>query len=323
MKMNRWHRLLALAGLALSISISAQEFKQPIKFIVPFAPGGATDVLARMVAPKISNDLGQPIVIENRTGASGQIGTQLVKSAPADGSTFLVTIDNTVVILPLITPNVPYVADRDFVMVGKMATLPWALTVPASSNIQNLSQFVELIKKDVKQANFAVPSAGGIPELVGNSVGKRAGVDMTMLPYAGGAAIISAVLGGQISSGVTGTPEAFQMAKSGKAVVIGVTGNKRSPYLPNVPTFEESGIKGLTMESWFAVFAPKALPQPLAEKFNKALNAALADPDIRRKIAEMSIEVVPTTLGEAAKEFNEAVQLWQGIEKAKSTSAKN
>ena len=113
------------------------------------------------------------------------------------------------------------------------------------------------------------------------------------------------------------------MAKSGKAVVIGVTGSKRSPYLPNVPTFEESGIKGLTMESWFAVFAPKALPQPLAEKFNKALNAALADPDIRRKIAEMSIEVVPTTLGEAAKEFNEAVQLWQGIEKAKSTSAKN
>lgn len=323
MNMNKWKRLMLCIGIAASLSASAQEFKQPIKFIVPFAPGGATDVLARMVAPKISQDLGQPIVIENRTGASGQIGTQLVKAAPADGSTFLVTIDNTVVILPLITPNVPYVAERDFVLVGKIATLPWALTVPASNNIQNISQFVDTIKKDVKQANFAVPSVGGIPELVGMSVGQRAGVDMTMLPYAGGAAIISAVLGGQISSGVTGTPEAFQMAKSGKAVVIGVTGTKRSPYLPNVPTFEESGIKGLTMESWFAVFAPKALPQPLAEKFNKSLSAALADPDIRRKIAEMSIELAPTTLSEAAKEFSDAVQFWQNVEKSKTAGPKN
>ncbi len=313
--------LIAIGALASASCANAQDFKQPIKFVVPFAPGGATDVLARMVAPKISAELGQPIIIENRAGASGQIGTQLVKNSPPDGSTFLVNTDSSLTILPNIMADVPYASARDFMMVGKIATLPWALSVPAANNIKTLDQFIAYVQKDPKQGNYAVPTTGGVPEMIGEVIGKKAKVDMTILPYAGGAAIITSVLGAQISSGVTGTPEALNMQKTGKAVVLAVSGAKRSAYLPDVPTFEESGLKGLTADSWFAIYAPKALPKPMAERFNTALNNALKDPEIQKKIAEMAIEVTPATLADSEKYYADALAYWANVYKDKPKAA--
>jgi tripartite-type tricarboxylate transporter receptor subunit TctC len=314
--------VMTVFGLLFGISSThAQEFKAPIKFIVPFVPGGATDVLARMIAPKVSAELGQPIIIENKAGASGQIGTQLVKNSPADGTVFLVNTDSSLTILPYIVADVPYSPARDFMMVGKIATLPWALSVPAANNIKNIAQFIDYIKQDPKRANYAVPTTGGVPEMIGEVIGKKAGVDMTILPYAGGAAIITSVLGAQISSGVTGTPEAFTMEKTGKAVVIGVSGTKRAAYLPNVPTFEESGLPGLTADSWFAVYAPKALPKPMAERFNVAMNNALKDPDTQKKIADMAIEVTTTNFAEAEKFYAEAITFWASVYKDKPKPA--
>jgi tripartite-type tricarboxylate transporter receptor subunit TctC len=220
-------------------------------------------------------------------------------------------------ILPYIVADVPYSPARDFMMVGKIATLPWALSVPAANNIKNIAQFIDYIKQDPKRANYAVPTTGGVPEMIGEVIGKKAGVDMTILPYAGGAAIITSVLGAQISSGVTGTPEAFTMEKTGKAVVIGVSGTKRAAYLPNVPTFEESGLPGLTADSWFAVYAPKALPRPMAERFNVAMNNALKDPDTQKKIADMAIEVTTTNFAEAEKFYAEAITFWASVYKDK------
>ena len=314
--------VMTVFGLLFGISSThAQEFKAPIKFVVPFVPGGATDVLARMIAPKVSAELGQPIIIENKAGASGQIGTQLVKNSPADGTVFLVNTDSSLTILPYIVADVPYSPARDFMMVGKIATLPWALSVPAANNIKNIAQFIDYIKQDPKRANYAVPTTGGVPEMIGEVIGKKAGVDMTILPYAGGAAIITSVLGAQISSGVTGTPEAFTMEKTGKAVVIGVSGTKRAAYLPNVPTFEESGLPGLTADSWFAVYAPKALPKPMAERFNVAMNNALKDPDTQKKIADMAIEVTTTSFAEAEKFYAEAITFWASVYKDKPKPA--
>ena len=314
--------VMTVFGLLFGISSTpAQEFKAPIKFVVPFVPGGATDVLARMIAPKVSAELGQPIIIENKAGASGQIGTQLVKNSPADGTVFLVNTDSSLTILPYIVADAPYSPARDFMMVGKIATLPWALSVPAANNIKNIAQFIDYIKQDPKRANYAVPTTGGVPEMIGEVIGKKAGVDMTILPYAGGAAIITSVLGAQISSGVTGTPEAFTMEKTGKAVVIGVSGTKRAAYLPNVPTFEESGLPGLTADSWFAVYAPKALPRPMAERFNVAMNNALKDPDTQKKIADMAIEVTTTNFAEAEKFYAEAITFWASVYKDKPKPA--
>jgi tripartite-type tricarboxylate transporter receptor subunit TctC len=140
---------------------------------------------------------------------------------------------------------------------------------------------------------------------------------MTILPYAGGAAIITSVLGAQISSGVTGTPEAFNMEKTGKAVVIGVSGTKRAAYLPHVPTFEESGLSGLTADSWFGIYAPKTLPRPMAERFNVAMNNALKDPETQKKIADMAIEVTTTNFVEAEKFYAEAIIFWASVYKDK------
>lgn len=309
---------LALAAVLCTHATFAQDFKGPIRLVVPFSAGGATDVLARMVAPRIGADLGQPVVIDNKPGANGQIGAQLVKSATADGSTFLVTTEHPIVILPFITPNVSYAAERDFSIVGKIANLQWTLSTPANTGAKTLPEFVTYVKGDATRGNYGVPSDGGVPQMIGAVIGKKGQVDMTVLPFAGGAPIVTNLMGGQIASGVTGAPEAIQMQKSGKVNVLGISGTQRSRYLPTVPTFEELGYSGLTVESWFAVFSPKALPEPLAEKFNRALNAALADPKVKKQIAELSLEPTPTTRSEANAEFAKAVAFWRAATPAQA-----
>lgn len=314
------HAAATLAMLICASAAGAQEFKSPIRLVVPFSAGGATDVLARMVAPTISKELGQPVLIENKPGANGQIGAQYVKSAPADGSAFLVTTEHPIVILPFITPNVSYVAERDFAIVGKIANLQWTLSAPASTGAKTLSEFVAYVKADPTRGNYGVPSDGGVPQMIGAVVGKKGQVDMTVVPFAGGAPIVSNLMGGQISSGVTGAPEAVQMQKSGKVNILGISGTKRSPYLPAVPTFEELGYPGLTVESWFAVYSPKGLPQPLAEKFNKALNVALEDPKVKQQIVDLSLQATPTTRSEANAEFTKAVAFWRTATSATASS---
>lgn len=311
MKLSSARVGLTLAALLATHAAIGQDFKAPIRIVVPFSAGGATDVLARMVAPRISAELGQPVLIDNKPGANGMIGAQLVKAAPADGSTFLVTTEHPIVILPFITPNVSYAAERDFLIIGKIANLQWTLSTPASTGAKSLTEFVSYVKGDATRGNYGVPSDGGVPQMIGQVIGQKAQVDMTVLPFAGGAPIVTNLMGGQISSGVTGAPEALQMQKSGKVHVLGISGKQRSPHLPTVPTFEELGYPGLTVESWFGVFAPKNLPGPLAERFNKALNAALADPQVKQRISELSLQPTPTSLTEANTEFVSAVAFWR------------
>lgn len=302
--------LLALCfGVATSLA-AAQEFKQPIRFVVPFGAGGATDVLARLVATRIGKDLGQAVIIENKPGAGGQIGTQAVKGAPADGSVFLVTTEHPLVVLPHITPNIGYSADRDFAIMGKIANLQWALSTPASTGVKTMPEFIDYVRRDATRGNFGIPLTGGIPTMIGAGIAKKGGIEMTPIPYAGGAPMVTHLLGGQLSTGVTGTPEAASMQRTGKVVVLALAGSKRSSYLAGVPTFAELGYPDLDVDSWIAVFAPKGLPPAMAEKFNAALRAALAEPDVRTKIADLSLEVTPTTLGEASKEYTSALAFW-------------
>ena len=302
--------LLALCSWVAASSAVAQEFKQPIRFVVPFGAGGATDVLARLVAPRISKDLGQTIIIENKPGAGGQIGTQSVKGAAADGSVFLVTTEHPLVVLPHITPNIGYSPEKDFAIMGKIANLQWALSTPASTGVKTMPEFIAYVQKDPVRGNFGIPLTGGIPTMIGSVIAKKGNIEMTPIPYAGGAPMVTHLLGGQLSAGVTGTPEAASMQKTGKVTVLALAGSKRSSYLASVPTFKELGYPDLDVDSWIAVFAPKGLPPAMAEKFNAALRAALAEPDVRTKIADLSLEVTPTTLDEASKEYAAALAFW-------------
>ena len=293
--------LTVLAAVAWSPPALAQDFKSPIKLLVPFPPGGSTDSLARLMAPSLSKALGLSIIVENRPGASGQIAATLLKNAPADGSTFLLAPDHVGVMVPLIMPTAGYETLRDLLPVGQAATYPIAMSVSNSTGTRSLEEYLAYVKREPAKANFGVPVVGGAFELVGYKFGSAANVKMTAVPYNGSAPMMTDMMAGSISSGVMGLPDGIEQHRAGKIRTIAVTGNKRSSILPDVPTFQELGFAGLDVMSWHAFFAPKALPRPLAEKFNQAIATALQDADVRKRIAEMALEVAPTSLEDASR----------------------
>ena len=300
----------AAAGLLLATAASAQDFKGPVRIVVPFAAGGATDALARLLAPGLGKALGQQIIIDNRPGASGQIGTAAVKAAPPDGSTFLLALDHSVVVVPLITPAAGYDAVKDFVPVGQVARFQWTLAVPAGSPARTLSEFVEVVRKDPKQGNYGVPLTGGVPDIIGAAISRKADVRMEPVPFGGSAQLMPQLIGGQLASGVTGEPEGVQMLRGGKVRILAISGGKRSSLLPDVPTFEELGFTGVNVNSFNAFFAPKGLPRPTAEKFNAALRGVLKEPEVEQKIREMSLELAPTDLEQSARELAKSYEFW-------------
>ena len=301
---------LALAGLVGTSPAMAHDFKQTIRLIVPYGAGGTTDVMARAVAPTLSKELGQSVVVENKPGANGQIGTQFVKTAPADGSVFLFTIDFSVVILPMITPNVGY-TQQDFLPVGKVGRFQWVFVTPLSGPAKTLPEFIELARRDESIRNYGVPIVGGVPQIMGEAVARKADVTMTVVPFAGAAPLMPQLMGGQLAAGIVGVGEASSMAKSGKVRLLGISGKKRSPSLPEVPTFDELGLPGVQVGTLYSAFAPKGLPKPLAERFNKALRLAVADPQFESRTQELSIESESTNLEDTQREITALTEFWQ------------
>lgn len=299
-----------------TLAATAFDFKGPIRIVVPFAAGGATDNLARLLAPGLEKELGKPIVVENRAGASGQIGTSYVKKAAADGSVFLLALDHSVVIVPLITTSADYDAMRDFTAVGTVARFQWTFAVPNSSTAKTLNDYVTLIKNDPNLRNYGVPLMGGMPDYIGKSIGDLAGVSMEAIPFGGSAQLMPQLIGAQLASGVTGSPEGVVMDRAKKVRILAITGEKRSSLLPNVPTFAELGVPNLSLNSFNAFFAPKGISKETAEKFNFALRKVLDDGGIRKQIAEMSMDIVPsTTLESSEKELKETYDFWNAESK--------
>lgn len=311
--MNRFIAwLLAAAGICTMLPGpgAAQSFRQPIRVVVPQAAGGGTDIVARLLAPGLSRELGRTVVVENKPGASGQIGTQQVKSSPADGSTILFAVDHSLIIVPLTTPGVRYNVEKDFVPLGQAVRTYWALSVPASAPYKDFREYVTALKRDPLARTYGVPLAGGATDVIGQAIGKHAGVQTVPVPYSGSGPVIQAVMGGQVPVGLTGLPEAMAVYRSGKAKVIAISGNARSPLLPEVPTFGELGVGGLEFHTFLGFFAPKGLPPAMAQAFNAALRKTLGDPAVLDKIRQMSLEPAPTTLEEAGREVDEASRFW-------------
>jgi tripartite-type tricarboxylate transporter receptor subunit TctC len=299
--------VLSLAGL----SARAQEFKAPIRLIVPYGAGGSTDVMARAVAPTLSRELGQPVIVENKPGANGQIGTQYVKTAPGDGTVFLFTLDHSVVIVPLVTPNVPY-SVKDFLPVGKAGRFQWVFATPLSGPAGTLPEFIELARKDPAFRNFGVAVMGGPPQVMGDAISRKAGVEMTVLPFAGAAPLMPLVMGGQIAAGVVGVAEGISMQKGGRVRLLGISGSRRYASLPDVPTFAELDMPGVQLGTLYSVFAPLSLPLPMAQRFNRALRLAVEDPKLVERAHDMSIELESSaSLEDAAKELHDIAVFWE------------
>jgi tripartite-type tricarboxylate transporter receptor subunit TctC len=294
------NKLLAIACLALAALTGAPAHAdtwpdKPVTLLVPFPPGGSTDSVARAIAPKLQERLGQTFVVDNKPGATGTIGAGQVKRAPADGYTLLVSSLGPFVIAPHLIKPMPYEALKDFDLLTVAVQAPNVLVVPAASPLKTVAEVIAAAKKDPGKITYASSGNGSSDHLTIELFWLQTGTSGVHVPYKGGAPAIQDLLGGQIEASFQNVNAVIQHINAGKLRAIAVTGEKRSAVLPNVPTLAESGVKGVDVYSWQAVAAPKGLPADVKSKLHAALVAALNDAQVKQKFADIGIEVVANT----------------------------
>ena len=289
--------LVTLLSVAAIPSFAQAWPDKPIKIVVGFAPGGFTDVLARLIGQKLQERLGQPVVIENKAGAAGTLGADLVAKAKPDGYTLLLGHSNSNSVAPALYPKLPYDVVRDFTPVIRIATTPLLLTVNAAVPAQDVVSFIALAKS--KPLNFASSGNGSAQHLAAARFMLATKTKMTHVPYKGSGQAIVDLLSGTVDLNFESPPNVLPHMKSGKLRALAITSGKRSPLLPDVPTLKEAGVPNAEMLQWFALLAPAGLPQPIVQKLNAEVDAILKQPDVVEKIASQGGEII----GGSAKAF--------------------
>jgi len=289
--------LICIAALLLPLVALAQGTfpDKPIKLIVPFAPGGVTDTSGRLIADALGKRLGAQVVVENKAGASGNIGTQGVAAAAADGYTLVLAFDGTMVINPHVFNNIPFDTLKDFAPVGKIGDATLIIVAFPGFPAKTLQELIAYSKKDAKGVSYGTSGIGGTPHIAGELLNQRTGSNLVHVPYKGGGQAISDALGGNIPLVFTAVAGAQQYVKSGKLTAIAVSSAKRSSSLPDVPTFIESGVKDFEVNSWVGILAPAKTPRAVIDKLNRELNAVLTAPEIVEKLAVLGIAATPGT----------------------------
>ena len=280
--------------LVLSLGLRAEYPEKPIRLIVPFAPGGVTDTSGRVIAEALGKRLGQSIVVENKAGASGNIGTHQVSTSPPDGYTLLLGFDGTLVINPHVFANFPIDVMRDLAPIGMIGDATLILVAHPSFPPKTLQDLIAYSKKQPNGVSYGTSGVGGTPHIAGELLRSRTGANLTHVPYKGGGPAMTDALGGNIPLVFTAVAGAIQHVKAGRLVPIAVSSAQRSPSLPDVPTFIESGVD-FDASSWVAILAPPRTPRPIVEKLNRELNAALSDPAIVEKLATLGIVATPAS----------------------------
>ncbi|MEO7938811.1 MAG: tripartite tricarboxylate transporter substrate binding protein [Burkholderiaceae bacterium] len=287
---------LALAGLLAAPTLStAQDFpNKPIRMVVAFSAGGPTDVLARVVAKGMSTALGQQVIIDNKAGAGGMIGTREVANAKADGYTILFGGDAALTVLPQMSKNAGYDGVKDFTPLRLVASQTNVLVAHKSVGVNDVAGLVAKAKAKPDAISFASAGVGTPAHLIGAMFESQAGVSLLHVPYKGAAPAMTDLIGGQINLMFVGMPVAQQNKTRPELVMLAVTGDKRSPAMPDVPTFAEAGIKGLGAESaiWWSVMGPPGLPADVRAKLDAALKTALSDPEVRNGLNLQGVEVL-------------------------------
>ena len=304
--MNVLHRLAhaalitAAALLAAPVALAQQHWPdKPVRFVVPYPPGGGTDVIARIVQERFQATLGQPIIIENRGGAAGSLGTDVVAKAPSDGYTVLFTLSSHT-INPSIYTKLPFNTVKDLEPVGTVASLPQILVANPQLPVANVAELIALAKAKPDSLAFASVGNGSPGHLAGELFKLRTGTKMTHVPYRGGGPAVTDVMGGQVPLLWVSIPAAAQFVKAGNLRALAVSTIKRSAAFPDVPTMQEAGVPDFEVDSWYAMFVPAKTPKPIIDKLNAALNAVVREPDIRDKLLAQGSEGVggtPAALG--------------------------
>jgi tripartite-type tricarboxylate transporter receptor subunit TctC len=321
--MTRTRLLTFLAACLLPLAAFAQGNypDRPIKLIVPFAPGGVTDTSGRLIAEALSRRLGQQMIVENKAGASGNIGTQGVVNALPDGYTLVLGFDGTLVINPHVFSPFPFDTLKDLAPVGKIGDATLILVAHPSLPVKNLQELIAFSKKDAKGVSYGTSGVGGTPHIAGELLNQQTGSNLVHVPYKGGGQAMSDALGGNIPLVYTAVAGAHQYVKTGKLRAIAVSSAKRSSSLPDVPTFIESGVSGFDVSSWVGILAPAKTPRPAVDKLNRELNAVLTSPEIVEKLATLGIAATPGTPDDFAGQIKDDLARYGKVVKAAGIKA--
>jgi tripartite-type tricarboxylate transporter receptor subunit TctC len=289
--MNRRHLLgLAAAGTAWSAMPLAWAQDRTLRILCGFPPGGSIDIVSRVVAEKMKDELRQNIIVENRPGAGGRLAADLLKSAPADGSTVMITPVVVPVLAPLVFSKLNYNPATDFTPVGHVCSFNFALSVPTALPVRNVPELITYLKANPQKANFGSPAPGSLPHFFGEMISREAKADLVHVPFAGGAALMNALMGGQVSAGIDVLLEGLEAHRGGRVRVIATSGESRSPALPDVPTFREQGFPNIVASGWFGMYAPARTPEAVITTYNRALVKALAHPELIERFAKLALE---------------------------------
>lgn len=313
--------VLRTVGAAVALSFACWGAAQaqnttPVRILVGFPPGGGTDAIARTLAEKLKDLLNQPVVVENKAGAGGQIAAQALKASAADGHTLFLTHDHTISILPQVTKNPGFEPAKDFVAVAGFATFVNALAVSGGTPAKSVPEYVAWAKSQGNKGNVGVPAPASVPEFLVKLIGQKYALDLQAAPYRGSAPMIADMLGNQIGAGVGSIPDFIENHKAGKIRVIGVMGAARQAAMPEVPTFAELGLAGFEDVPYYGIFAPAGTPQPVIDRFSEALAKVVAMPDVRDRLAAMGLTVGFMPQQQLATRERAYTQAWAKIIKS-------
>jgi len=317
--------LTALAAPAIAFSALANASTdyptKVVRLIVPFAPGGVTDTSGRIVAEGLSKELGQQVIVDNRPGASGNIGAAAVASAQPDGYTLLLALDGTLVINPFLYEKPGFDGLKDFTPVAKIGNSTILIVANPDAGIKTLQDLIDLSKKTQGGLSYGTSGIGSITHISGELLSKQSGANLTHVPYKGGGPAVNDVLGGHIPLAFGSAASVQQHLKNGALIAIAVPSPDRSAALPNVPTFKESGVDGVALNSWVGIVAPANTPPAIIAKLNEAANKVLRDPQIQARLMASGIEAVNETPADFGKAIEADAGLYEKIIKEANIKA--
>jgi len=315
-------RIAVLLGAALiSTSVSALDYpSRPIRYIVPFAPGGPTDIMSRAFAEKIGAAWGQQVVVDNRGGAGGTIGAEVVARSAPDGYTVMIGHVGTHAINVSLYQKVGYDPVKDFQPISLLATLPFVLVVNAGLAPRNVKELLVLARAKPGSINFASAGSGGPTHLAGEMFKSAAAIDIVHIPYKGNAAALTELAGGQVQMMFSNMLTAMPHVRTGRLRALAVSTAKRSPQAPDLPTVAESGVPGFDVAPWYGVLAPAGLPAPLVAKWNREIVRIVPLPDMKEKFVAQGIDLASSTPAEFGALIKSEIPKWRKV--VKDTGAK-
>jgi tripartite-type tricarboxylate transporter receptor subunit TctC len=313
---------LALASLMAATTAVAQTWPaKPIRFVVPYPAGGPLDTIARLLGQKVSESLKQPVIVDNKPGAGGNIGADFVAKSPPDGYTILMGAVATHAINPTLYASIPYDPVRDFAPVTQVASTPNVLVVNPSIPAKSVREFIAYAKANPGKLNFGSGSTGSAGHLAGELFKTMAGVDMTHVPYKGAAPAMQDLIGGQIQLMFDNLASSLGQIKAGRVKALAVTTAKRTSLAPDLPTIAESGLPGFDISTWFGIFLPARTPQAIVERLHDEFVRALAMPDVREKMLQLGAEPVGNKPEEFAAYIKSEAEKYAKLIKASGAKA--